>query len=233
MLRSQSKAAREREKVMKSFTDAIIQREQAVYLDGLLPARDGLFEEMEAYSAEYGVPSSDPEVALFLEITARAIQARRALEIGTAIGYGAITLARAMPADGCVTTIDPSAERLRTAREFIRRAGVEPKIEIIQDKALDALPRLDGPFDLAYIDAVKEEYPAYLELILPRMRLGGVILADNVLWKGQVATGRLHSPDQRESTAALTEFNRRFTRHPQLRAVILPLGDGLAYGVKV
>jgi predicted O-methyltransferase YrrM len=218
---------------MKDKLDAIIQLEQAVYLGTLLPSRDALFAEMEAYSAAHQVPSSDPEVALFLEITARAIGARRALEIGTAIGYGAITLARAMPSDGRVTTIDPSDERLRTAREFIRRAGVERQIEIIQDTALNALPRLDGPFDLAYLDAVKEEYPAYLELIVPRLRTGGVILADNVLWKGQVATGRLLSPDQQSSTAALTEFNRRLTTHPQLRAMILPFGDGLAYGVKI
>jgi predicted O-methyltransferase YrrM len=219
--------------IMKNQLDAIIQREQAIYLDTLLQPRDALFAEMEAYSAAHDVPSSDPEVALFLEITARAIGARRALEIGTAIGYGAITLARAIPADGLVTTIDPSSERLRAARNFIRRAGVERQIELIQDKALDALPRLDGPFDLAYIDAVKEEYPAYLDLIVPRLRMGGVIIADNVLWKGQVATGRLLSSDQQSSTAALTEFNRRLTTHPQLRALILPFGDGLAYGVKI
>jgi predicted O-methyltransferase YrrM len=218
---------------MKSHPDAIIRLEQALYLEELLPPRDALLAEMEAYSAAHGVPSSDPEVALLLEITTRAIGARRALEIGTAIGYGALAIARAMPEGGRVTTIDPSAERARTARDFIRRAALEPKIEIIEDQALRAIPRLRGPFDLAYIDAVKEEYPAYLELIVPRMRAGGVILADNVLWKGQVATGRLLSPDQRESTAALVEFNRQFTTHPELRALILPLGDGLAYGIKV
>jgi predicted O-methyltransferase YrrM len=218
---------------MKSALDAIIQREQAVYLDALTPPRDALMAEMEAYSAEHQIPSSDPEVALFLAITARAINATRALEIGTAIGYGAITLARAMPAESRVTTIDPSAQRVQTAREFIRRAGVEQKIEIIQARALTALPQLKGPFDLAYLDAVKQEYPQYLELIVPRMRTGGVIIADNVLWKGQVATGRLLSPDQEESTSALIEFNQRFTTHRQLHSIILPLGDGLAYGVRI
>src|SRR4029453_6403364 len=106
-------------------------------------------------------------------------------------------------------------------------------VEIIEAKALVTLPGLKGPFDLAYLDAVKEEYPAYLDLVVPRMRSGGVIIADNVLWKGQVATGRLQTPDQRESTAALKEFNRRFTTHPELQAMILPLGDGLAYGIKI
>jgi predicted O-methyltransferase YrrM len=218
---------------MKSYLDAIIQREQALYLESLLPARDALLAEMEAYSTAHQIPSSDPEVALFLELTARAIGATCALEIGTGIGYGAITLARAMAPNGRVVTIDPSAERVQTAREFIGRAGLQRQIEIIQDQALKALPRLAGPFDLAYIDAVKEEYPAYLELIVPRLRNCGVIIADNVLWKGQVATGRLRSPDQQQSTAALARFNQQITTHPQLRAVVLPLGDGLAYAVKI
>jgi caffeoyl-CoA O-methyltransferase len=217
---------------MKSYTETILQNEQAQYLETMLPARDQLFAEMEEYSEKHDVPSSDPEVALFLAITAQAINAKRALEIGTAIGYGAITLARAMGEDGRVTTIDPSDARLRTARDFIGRAGVESRVEIVQAKALDALPRLKGQFDLAYIDAIKEEYSAYLELIVPLMRKGGTIIADNVLWKGQVATGRPLEHELIESTRALIEFNRRFTTHPELHGMILPLGDGLAYGIK-
>ena len=218
---------------MKSQLDAILQREQAVYLDSLTPRRDALFAEMESYSERNHIPSSDPEVAVFLEIMAKAVKARRAIEIGTAIGYGAITLARAMGNDGRVTTIDPSEERAQVARDFMRRAGVEARIEIIQATALVALPQLSGPFDIAYIDAVKEEYVAYLDLLVPRMRSGGLIIADNVLWKGQVATGRLLSPDQKASTESLIEFNRRFTEHPEIRGLILPFGDGLAVGIKI
>jgi predicted O-methyltransferase YrrM len=218
---------------MKSYLDAIIQRDQALYLESLLPARAQLLNEMEAYSAAHHVPSSDPEVALFLAITAQAIQAKHALEIGTAIGYGAITLAWAMGEGSRVMTIDPSDERVETARAFFRRAGVESQIEIVQEKALDALPEMRGPFDIAYLDAVKEEYPEYLDLVVPLMRRGGVIIADNVLWKGQVATNRLLSPDQKESTEALITFNRLFTTHPELSGLILPLGDGLAYGIKL
>src|SRR5262245_1487565 len=143
---------------MKSHIDAILQREQALYLESLLTERDPLFKEMEDYSEQHDIPSSDPEVALFLDVTARAIGARRALEIGTAIGDGAITLARAMGREGRVVTIDPSRRLAEVARDFIRRAGVDSQIETVQAKALDALPQIDGPFDLAYIDAIKEEY---------------------------------------------------------------------------
>ncbi len=217
---------------MKDRDDAIIRSDQAAYLSTILPARDALLTEMEAYSAEHHVPSSDPEVALFLAITAKAINARRALEFGTAIGYGAITLARAMHPDGRVTTIEPSEEKIRIARGFIERAGLTSNIEIVKGKALDVIPQLDPGFDLAYIDAVKEEYTDYLNVIIPKMRIGGVILADNVLWKGQVASGNLRSPDQEASTDALREFNHAFTTHPQLSSIILPLGDGLAYGIR-
>ena len=218
---------------MKDSADAIIRSEQAGYLSGLLPPRDSLLSEMEAYSAENHVPSSDPEVALFLAITARAMKARRALEVGTAIGYGAIVMARAMGADTKVTTIDPSEERIATARSFIARAQLTSQIEIVKGKALDMIPKLDPGFDLAYIDAVKEEYTDYLNVIVPKLRMGGVIVADNVLWKGQVASGKLLSPEQESSTNALRDFNQVFTTHPQLNSIILPLGDGLAYGIKI
>ncbi|HKX27797.1 MAG TPA: O-methyltransferase [Blastocatellia bacterium] len=218
---------------MKGNLDAIIQREHALYLDTLLPQRDELLREMESYSEKHQVPSSDPEVALFLAVTAQAIKARQALEIGTAIGYGSIVMARAMGPIGHVTTIDPNPELTKIGRDFMRRAGVDSQIEIVRAPALQALPHLDGPFDLAYLDAIKEEYLEYLELIVPMIRPGGVIIADNVLWKGQVATGRLLAPDQQASTQALIEFNRRFTTHPELSGLILPLGDGIAYGVKL
>ena len=216
---------------MKGSPDAIIRIEQAKYLSTLLPERDELLADMELYSAVHHVPSSDPEVALFLAITAQAIFARSALEIGTAIGYGAIVLARAMGEGSSVTTIDPSEERIATASEYIRRAGLDSRIQIRKGKALEVIPSLEQRFDLAYIDAVKEEYPDYLDAIIPKLKKGGVVIADNVLWKGQVA-GELLSADQSSSTGALREFNRIITAHPKLNAIILPLGDGLAYGVK-
>jgi caffeoyl-CoA O-methyltransferase len=99
--------------------------------------------------------------------------------------------------------------------------------------ALDVLPRLAGEtFDMLFLDALKEEYAQYLELSLPMLREGGVVVVDNLLWGGQVA-GEIRSPDQTASTQALREFNQIFVRHPQLLAVVLPVGDGLGYAVKV
>src|SRR5918997_1301136 len=109
---------------MKARLDAIVRPEQAEYLERLLPANTGLLEEMERHAEEHRVPIADREVARFLEITARAINARRALEVGTAIGYGALHLARAMGEQGRVTTIDTSNEMISRATDYLTRAGL-------------------------------------------------------------------------------------------------------------
>ena len=217
---------------MKARLDAIIRREQAEYLDRLHPASDELLGEMEAYAAEHRVPIADREVARFLEITARSIRARRVLEIGMAIGYSVINLLRGMGEDGSVTTIEPSEEMIRLAGGYYERAGMSDRVEVERGFALDVLPHLEGMFDLVYLDAVKEEYSDYLRLSLPLLRTGGVVVADNLLWGGQVA-GEVRSADQTASTEALRSFNREFVTHPQLLAQVLPVGDGLGYGVKI
>ena len=217
---------------MKARIDAIIQREQAEYLEQLHPPNTGLLAEMERYAAEHRVPIADREVAMFLEITARAIQARRVLECGMAIGYSVIHLAHGMGDDGLVITIDPSDEMIKAAEGYFMRARVRDQVQIEKGYALEVIPHLHHTFDLIYLDAVKEEYRGYLDLALPKLRTGGVVICDNLLWGGQVA-GEIRAPDQKPSTEALREFNQYFVNHPQLRAEVLPVGDGLGYGVKL
>ena len=217
---------------MKAELDAIIRLEQAEYLDKLLPASDELLAEMESYAAEHRVPIADREVALFLEITARSIKAKRALECGMAIGYSVIHLLRGMDGDGRVITIDPSDEMIKLADGYLTRAGLRERAQIEKGYALEVIPRLNETFDLLFIDAVKEEYRGYLDLALPKLRIGGVVICDNLLWGGQVA-GEIRSDDQKTSTEALREFNQYFVNHPQLRAEVLAVGDGLGYAVKI
>ena len=213
---------------MKAKLDAIIQQDQAEYLDGLLTQKDPLLAEMEAYAAEHRVPIADREVSRFIEITARITGARKALEIGMAIGYSVVHLARGMGEVGRVVTIDPSDEMINAATGYLKRAGLLDRVEIKRGKALEVMPSLDETFDLLFIDALKEEYSRYLDLGLPRLRTGGVVIVDNLLWGGRVASG-----DTEDSTVALREFNPYFINHPQLLAEVLPVGDGLGYAVKL
>src|SRR5689334_6301218 len=127
---------------MKAKLDAIIQREQAEYLDKLLPPSDALLTEMEAYAAEHRVPIADREVVLFLEITARASHAKRALECGMAIGYSVIHLLRGMGGEGRVFTIDPSDEMIAAAEGYFARAGLRQQVEIHKGYALEVIPKL-------------------------------------------------------------------------------------------
>ena len=220
---------------MKAGIDAIIQREQAEYLDSLTSQTDPLLLEMEEFGGEHRVPSADREVARFVEITARGINARRVLEIGMAIGYTTNHLARAVGADGTVITIDPSDQMIQAAEGYLIRAGLRERVRIERGKALEVLPGLqetENLVDLVFIDAVKEEYAGYLDLTLPLLRSGGVVIVDNLLWGGQVA-GEIRSPDQEPSTKALREFNQYFVNHPQLLAEVLSVGDGLGYAVKL
>ena len=216
---------------MKDRVDAVLRPRQAAYLEALLPERDPILREMEDLAAEDDVPISDPEVGRLLAILARASGARRILEIGTAIGYGTLCLARGAPA-ARVVSIDPDPERRRAARDFLSRAGVMDRVELIAGAALDVLPDLAGPFDLAYLDAIKTEYRAYLDLLVPRLALGGLVVADNLLWKGRVAEPPVDG-DEDESTPALRDFNRHLMRHPRLEALVLPLGDGLGLATRI
>ncbi|MBX3259909.1 MAG: O-methyltransferase [Labilithrix sp.] len=217
---------------MKDASDAILRHEQAAYLEGIEPARDPLLAEMETWAKDHGQPISDPEVASFLAVTARLSGARSIVEVGTNIGYGAIVLARAAGPDARVVTIENDAETVGVARGFIARAGLSSRIEVRQADALAELAVLTDPIDLVYVDCVKEHYPAYLDLVLPKLSERGVIVADNVLWKGLVAAADVPAHEVGR-VQALRTFNHAIVTDSRLRGVVLPLGDGVAYAVRV
>ncbi|HEY9422428.1 MAG TPA: O-methyltransferase [Thermoanaerobaculia bacterium] len=216
---------------MKHQKTAILKPEQESYLERLLPPRDPVLREMEEIAARENIPISDPEVGQTLSILARSLGARAILEVGTAIGYGAICLARGAT-EARVATIDKDPEQLATARGFLERAGVAERVDLLEGAALEVIPRLEGPFDLVYIDAVKTEYQGYLDLLLPRVRVGGLIVCDNLLWGGRVA-GPPDDEDEDKESRALRIFNGYLMAHPQLQSVVLPVGDGLGLATKV
>ncbi len=176
------------------------------------------------------IPIVGTSVGRLLAVLVRATGARRIVEIGTAIGYSALWMASALPPGGELVTIDPDRERTGRARRFWELAHVGERIRVVNAPALEALPQLVGPFDLAFIDALKHEYQAYLEQVLWLLRPGGTVVVDNLLWSGR-ASGS--SPDDGTAdTKAIREFNAAFVRDRRFEATILPVGDGLGIGVK-
>lgn len=212
----------------------ILQPEIQDYLDGHSPEADALLNEMEEYAENHDVPIAAREVARLQCILAQAVDANRVLEIGTAIAYTTVQVART----GCrVVSLEYNQERIRKAEEYIDRAGVNDRIEVVEGDAVETLKGfgeqeqyIEG-FDLVFIDAQKEEYREYLDGALPLLRGNGLVTVDNLLWYGQVATEPM-DPSYEDSTDAIREFNPYFLNHPELTALILPLGDGTGLGIK-
>jgi predicted O-methyltransferase YrrM len=187
---------------------------------------------IESAAKPLGIPIVDRDAGRVLSVLAGG--RRRIVEIGTAYGYSTLWMALGQPADGTIVTIDPDRSRTDLARGWWREAGIgDERITVVTAPALEALergePALAGPFDMAFIDALKPEYEAYLEALVPRLAPGALVAADNVLWSGRVSGARPGTDDD-ANTAALRAFNRAVLADPRLNATILPVGDGLLVG---
>jgi caffeoyl-CoA O-methyltransferase len=166
-----------------------------------------------------------PEQGAFMTLLARLIGARTAIEIGTFTGYSALCIARGLPADGRLLCCDVSEEWTSIGRTYWEKAGVADRIELRIGPAIDTLRALPAKrsFDLAFIDADKPSYASYYEELLTRIRPGGLILVDNVLWGGSV----VDASNQEANTRAIRAFNDRVAADPRVEAVMIPLSDGL------
>lgn len=193
------------------------------YLFALLPARDAVLTEMERQAAERDIPIVGPVVARLLYQLASLHGARRVFEFGSAIGYSTLWWAHAVGDRGEVFYTDNNPERAAEAAGYFRQAGLEDRIRQMVGDANASFDATEGSFDIIFIDHGKLDYLPALRKALPRLRPGGLLVADNVLWKGKVA-----APDDSPETRAMIEFNRVIYSEPQLFPVILPLRDGLA-----
>src|SRR6058998_2268466 len=183
---------------------------------------------MEEYAETNSVPIIGPLVGRLLYNLAKISQSRKVLEIGTAIGYSGIWLARAVaPLKGSLTTIDMNPERVKIAKKNIAEAGLDRAVKVIEGSALDILPTLKESYDMIFLDSDKDVYPDAFKVSLPLLRRGGLFIADNALWGGDVAKG-----GKSKDTQAMIKFNRLVTESPGMSTVILPLRDGVLVSLK-
>jgi caffeoyl-CoA O-methyltransferase len=160
---------------------------------------------------------------IFLEMISKMIQPDNILEIGTFTGYSAICLAKGLNSGGILTTIEINDELSSFAHSYICKAGLETKILQLTGNALEIVPKLDQMYDLVFIDADKREYVDYYRLIIDKVKPGGFILADNVLWGGKVVDNEITDPQAR----GIVNFNEMIIKEPDIELVILPIRDGL------
>ncbi|MFQ5925832.1 MAG: O-methyltransferase [Terriglobia bacterium] len=204
---------------MSAITDAKIEK----YLYSLLPEREEVLAAMERLAAQRNIPIVGPAVGRVLYQLVQLIGAKRIFELGSAIGYSTLWLARAAGPGATVYYSDADEENARQARAFFARAGLADRIKILVGNSLELIQQVPGQFDFIFNDVDKQDYPNVFRLALPRLRAGGLFVTDNALWFGRVAR---RAPDHQ--TRAIQEFNRLIYSSPELFATILPLRDGVA-----
>jgi predicted O-methyltransferase YrrM len=203
------------------------------HLEGLRPARDEVLADMEELAARDGVPIVEWETGRLLATLVAALAPRRVVEVGTAIGYSTLHMARELPSGGRIVTLERDPARIAQAHDFWERAGVADRIELVEGDALESLQRLDGPFDLVFLDATKTEVEAYLERLQGRLAERCLLVVDNLLMGGFVAL-----PDGQEThwspenLAAARAAARRLMRSEEWLFSLLAVGDGVGLGAR-
>ncbi|MGD0467167.1 MAG: O-methyltransferase [Terriglobales bacterium] len=197
------------------------------YLYAILPPRDEVLAEMEADASKNDVAIVGPLVARVLYQLATISGAKKIFEMGSAIGYSTIWWARAVGEGGRVVYTDGDHRRADKARRYFDRAGVSPRITVRVGDALEILSEEKQPYDIIFNDVDKTDYPRAFRLALPRLKSGGLFIADNVLWKG-----KLRKPNPDAQTKAILEFNKLIYESKDLFTTILPIRDGVSVCMK-
>ena len=208
----------------ENLRSGYIQDDVEQYLYQLLPERDTVVREMEDYAEQNRVPIIGPAVARLLALLVQISSAKRIFEMGSAIGYSTIWLARAAGPKAKVFYTDGDPEKARRAQENFRRTGVAKRIHVQVGDALELLKKAPGKFDLIFNDVEKHQYPAALKVALPKLRRGGLFITDNTLWAGKAA--RPAAPEDKH-TLGVQEFNRLVYASKELYPVLIPLRDGV------
>lgn len=190
-------------------------------------------DEIEAFAHETYVPIIRKEMESFLKVMIRIKQPKRILELGTAIGYSAILMAKCMPQDCHITTIENYEKRIPIARANFVKAGVEDKVTLLEGDAKEILDTLTGEYDFVFMDAAKAQYMSYLESLRSLMPKGAVLIADNVLQEGELMESK-YVVERRNRTihARMREFLYYMKHNDEFETTIVPIGDGITLSVR-
>lgn len=202
----------------------------ARYVRDLFAAEDSVLARARSRHAERGLPDIliSADEGKLLHVLLRAIAARRVLELGTLGGYSGVWIARALPPEGRLITVERDAKHAAVARQAFAEAGVADRVHVVPGEALDVFPTLAPGFDAVFLDADKEPLPTYFEWSLRLLRPGGLLLCDNAFYHGAV----LDAGDRSAGADGVRRFNALAASDPRVSATIVPVRDGLLIGVK-
>ena len=204
------------------------------YINSLDPGDGELCDGIAREAVRSGVPIVRRETAALIKTMLALKKPERILEVGTAVGYSALLMARSMPETAHITTIEKYEKRIPIARENFKRAGMEEKITLLEGDAAEILAELSQPFDFIFMDAAKGQYMHFLPDVLRLLAPGGLLVSDNVLQEGNIIESR-YAVCRRDRTihARMREYLYTLTHHGELETVVLPVGDGATLSVKL
>ena len=203
----------------------------AAYLEALRPERSEVMRDMEELAGRERIPIVHWETGRMLAVLCRVLDPV-VLEVGTAIGYSTLHMAEQLER-GRVVTLEVDQRRIEQAREFLERAGAAERVEVVEGDARETIPGLQGPFDLLFVDAAKDEYRDYIELAGPKLGDDAVLVVDNLLMSGEVALGEDAKTSWRpESLAAARVLNRELVGSGEWLGAVLPVGDGVGLAAR-
>jgi predicted O-methyltransferase YrrM len=216
------------------MTADLVHASVRAYLASLAPDPGEAARLARERAVNDGVPAISADSARFLHVLATLLPATRAFELGTGYGLSALAVATAGVPGSVLFTVERDGARAAVARDHFERAGVADRINVMLGEATRLVHKVGGPFDLIVQDAEKSTYGPLLDRLVALLRPGGVLVSDNILWRGDVVPGfpapRTHS---QASIDAVAEYNRRLAADPRLRTAFLPIGDGLALSVRI
>ena len=203
------------------------------YLRKEIPQKEGLLGELVDYATEHSVPIVQPETAQLLEVLCAMKKPKRILEVGCAIGFSAILMAQYLDEGGTITTLEWDADMAEIARKNIEKAGLSDVINVIHNDAKEVIPTLNAEYDIIFLDGPKAHYIYMLNDCIRLLKKGGLLISDNVLYKGMTADDNLVIRRKITIVKRLRRFISLQMQRKDLKTVVLPLGDGVTVGVKM
>jgi len=203
------------------------------YVRESLKRSEGLMLDMEAYAQEHSVPIVQKEVAQLINVLLKLQKPKNILEVGTAIGYSAILMAKASGESCTITTVERNPIMAEQARANIEKAGLQGSIRVIEDDAIEALKLIDGEYDLIFMDAAKGQYMQFYDMVIDKLKVGGLLISDNILYKGMVASDEFAVRRKKTIIKRMRSYIDYICSADYIETSVIPIGDGVALSYKL
>jgi predicted O-methyltransferase YrrM len=213
---------------MSNIVDNLVEQ----YIRKTLIKSTGLLEELENYANENNVPIVHKEVAELLKVMLKIQKPKRILEVGCAIGYSSILFANALEGNCEITTVERNEDMIKVAKENIKKAGFENVITILEGDAVEKLNEVEGPFDMIFLDAAKGQYKLFYDMVIDKLKIDGVLISDNILYKGMVASDEYVIRRKKTIVKRMRNYLDYICSCNYLDTSLLPMGDGVAISYK-